>query len=170
LKRKFRKPLVVMTPKSFLRTSTSPVEELISGRFHEVLDDPMAADPARVKRVLLCTGKVYFDLKAERDKLNRTDVAIVRVEQMYPWPEAQLREVLDRYPKDAERMWVQEESENNGGWFFAEPRLRRMGFPLAFCGRDASASPAVGSEKMHLYEQKELVDAALNKPVDYRVE
>jgi 2-oxoglutarate dehydrogenase E1 component len=170
LKRKFRKPLVVMTPKSFLRTSTSPVEELISGRFHEVLDDPMATDPARVKRVLLCTGKVYFDLKAERDKQTRTDVAIVRVEQMYPWPEEQLRGVLERYPKDAERMWVQEESENNGGWFFAEPRLRRMGFPLAFCGRDASASPAVGSEKMHLYEQKELVDAALNKPVDYRVE
>ncbi len=170
LKRKFRKPLVVMTPKSFLRTSTSPVEELISGRFHEVLDDPLMADPARVKRVLLCTGKVYFDLKAERDRQARTDVAIVRVEQMYPWPAEQLRAVLDRYPKEAVRLWVQEESENNGGWFFAEPRLRKMGYPVAYCGRDASASPAVGSEKMHLYEQKELVDAALNKASDYWVE
>ncbi|MFY7952158.1 MAG: 2-oxoglutarate dehydrogenase E1 component, partial [Armatimonadaceae bacterium] len=170
LKRKFRKPLVVMTPKSFLRTSTSPVEELISGRFHEVLDDPAVTDPAGVKRVLLCTGKVYFDLKAERDKHTRTDVALVRVEQMYPWPEEQLKAVLDRYPNDAVRMWVQEESENNGGWFFVEPRLRKMGYPVAYCGRDASASPAVGSEKMHLYEQKELVDAALNKASDYRVE
>ena len=170
LKRNFRKPLVIMTPKSYLRTSLSPVEELISGRFHEVLDDPAASDPKRVKRVLLCTGKVYFDLKAEREKQQRDDVAIVRIEQMYPWPEEQLRGVLERYPPDAERMWVQEESENNGGWFFAEPRLRRMGYPVAYCGRDASASPAVGSEKMHLYEQKELVDAALNKPTDYRVE
>ena len=67
-------------------------------------------------------------------------------------------------------LWVQEESENNGGWFFAEPRLRKMGYAVAYCGRDASASPAVGSEKMHLYEQKELVDAALNKATDYRVE
>jgi 2-oxoglutarate dehydrogenase E1 component len=169
LKRNFRKPLVIMTPKSYLRTSLSPVEELISGRFHEVLDDPVVTDPKGVKRVLLCTGKVYFDLKAERDKQKRTDVAIVRVEQMYPWPEAQLRAVLDRYP-DGERIWVQEESENNGGWFFAEPRLRKMGYHFAYCGRDASASPAVGSEKMHLYEQGELVDAALNKPPDYRVD
>ncbi|MCU0705668.1 MAG: 2-oxoglutarate dehydrogenase E1 component, partial [Fimbriiglobus sp.] len=170
LKRKFRKPLVIMTPKSFLRTSTSPVEELISGRFHEVLDDPMITDPSRVTRVLLCTGKVYFDLKAERDKQSRTDVAIVRIEQMYPWPAEQLKAVLERYPQSAVRVWVQEESQNNGGWFFVEPRLRKLGFPASYCGRDASASPAVGSEKMHLYEQKELVDAALNKPGDYEVE
>jgi 2-oxoglutarate dehydrogenase E1 component len=169
VKRNFRKPLVVMTPKSFLRTSTSPVEELISGRFHEVLDDPMIVDPKTVRRVLLCTGKVYFDLKEARDKLNRTDVALVRLEQAYPWPEEQLRAVLDRYPS-AERVWVQEESENNGAWFFAEPRLRDMGRAAHYCGRDASASPAVGSEKMHKHEQAELVDAALNKAVPYRVE
>ena len=169
LKRNFRKPLVVMTPKSYLRTSTSPVEELISGRFHEVLDDPAVADPKRVKRVLLCTGKVYFDLKAERDKQGRSDVAVVRVEQMYPWPEEQLRAVLGRYPA-GDRLWVQEESENNGGWWFAEPRLRKMKYDFAYCGRDASASPAVGSEHMHQWEQKELVDAALNRQPGYQVD
>ena len=169
VKRNFRKPLVVMTPKSFLRTSTSPVDELISGAFHEVLDDPAVKDPAAVKRVLLCTGKVYFDLKEARDKAGRTDVALVRVEQLYPWPQEQLKAVLGRYP-NAERAWVQEESENNGAWFFVEPRLRRLGFGAEYCGRDASASPAVGSEKMHKHEQAELVDAALNKPLPYRVE
>jgi 2-oxoglutarate dehydrogenase E1 component len=168
VKRNFRKPLIVMTPKSFLRTSTSPVDELISGAFHEVLDDP-AADPTAVKRVLLCTGKVYFDLKEARDKSERKDVTIVRVEQLYPWPAEQLKAVLEKYP-NAERVWVQEESENNGAWFFVEPRLWRMGFGAEYCGRDASASPAVGSEKMHKHEQAELVDAALNKPMPYRVE
>ncbi len=169
LKRKFRKPLIVMTPKSYLRTSLSPVEELISGRFHEVLDDPAIIDPTSVKRVLLCTGKVYFDLKAERDKQKRTDVAIVRVEQMYPWPEEQLRAVLGRYPA-GERVWVQEESRNNGGWFFADARLRRMKYDFAYCGRDASSSPAVGSEHMHLWEQKELVNAALTATGDSEVD
>ncbi len=169
VKRNFRKPLIVMTPKSFLRTSTSPVDELISDRFHEVLDDPAVKDPAAVKRVLLCTGKVYFDLKEARDKTGRTDVALVRVEQLYPWPAEQLKAVLGRYP-NAERAWVQEESENNGAWFFVEPRLWRLGFGAEYCGRDASASPAVGSEKMHKHEQAELVDAALNKAMPYRVE
>jgi 2-oxoglutarate dehydrogenase E1 component len=169
VKRNFRKPLVIMTPKSYLRTSTSPMEELISGQFHEVLDDPTVTNPEQVKRLLLCTGKVYFDLIDSRDKTTRTDVAIVRLEQLYPWPAEQLRAVLSRYPH-AERVWVQEESENNGAWFFVEPRLWRMGFGAEYCGRDASASPAVGSEKMHKYEQAELVDAALNRPMPYRVE
>jgi 2-oxoglutarate dehydrogenase E1 component len=169
VKRNFRKPLVVMTPKSFLRTSTSPLEDFISGRFHEVIDDATVTDRKAIKRVLLCTGKVFFDLKDAREKAQRTDVAIVRIEQLYPWPEQQLREILLRYPS-AERIWVQEESENNGAWSFVEPRLWRKGLGAEYCGRDASASPAVGSEKMHKHEQAELMDAALNKPMPYRVE
>ena len=171
VKRNFRKPLVVMTPKSYLRSSTSPVEELISGRFHEVLDDATIQDPASVKRVLMCTGKVYFDLLKARAEQNRTtDVSIVRIEQLYPWPEQQLSKVLERYPQSAERGWVQEESENNGSWFFVEARLRKMKFTTEYCGRDASASPAVGSEKMHKYEQEQLVLAAMTKPLPYVVE
>ena len=169
VKRNFRKPMIVMTPKSYLRTSTSPVEELMAGRFREVLDDATVADPAAIRRLLLCTGKVYFDLATARKAAGRTDVAIVRIEQLYPWPEAQLRTVLDRYPQ-AERVWVQEESENNGSWFFVEPRLRKMKAAAEYCGRDASASPAVGSEKMHKHEQDELVHAALNLAVPYSVE
>ncbi len=171
VKRNFRKPLVVMTPKSFLRSSTSPVEELISGRFHEVLDDTTISDPNLVKRVLLCTGKVYFDLvKARIEQKRESEVAIIRIEQLYPWPEQQLAGILSRYPQAAERAWVQEESENNGSWFFVEPRLRKMKYAAEYCGRDASASPAVGSEKMHKYEQDQLVTAAMTKPMPYIVE
>jgi 2-oxoglutarate dehydrogenase E1 component len=171
VKRNFRKPLIVMTPKSYLRSSTSPVDELINGRFHEVLDDASIKNPSAVKRVLMCTGKVYFDLVKARTEQNRTDdVAIIRVEQLYPWPAEQLAAVLGKYPADAERGWVQEESENNGAWHFVEPRLRKMKYVTEYCGRDASASPAVGSEKMHKYEQEQLVLAAMTKPLPYIVE
>jgi 2-oxoglutarate dehydrogenase E1 component len=136
-----------------------------------VLDDATIQNPTAVKRVLMCTGKVYFDLlKARAEQHRESEVAIVRIEQLYPWPEQQLAKVLERYPQTAERGWVQEESENNGSWFFVEPRLRKMNYPTLYCGRDASASPAVGSEKMHKYEQEQLVLAALTKPLPYIVE
>jgi 2-oxoglutarate dehydrogenase E1 component len=168
VKRPFRKPLVVMTPKSLLRlpAATSPLADFTQGRFREVIDDTVPADA--VRRVVLCSGKVYYDLAARRAELKKADVALVRLEQLYPWPEDQLRKVLDRYRR-AELVWAQEESQNMGGWFFVEPRLRGMGYPAEFVGRDASASPAAGSVNVHKHEQAELVDAALTKPVPHVV-
>jgi 2-oxoglutarate dehydrogenase E1 component len=168
VRRPFRKPLVVMTPKSLLRhpQAVSPLDEFTRGQFHEVIDDTLK--PAGVKRVVLCSGKVYYDLLARRTELKRDDVALVRLEQFYPWPEAQLRDVLERYRK-ASCVWAQEESQNMGGWFFVEPRLRAMGFLVEFVGRDPSASPAAGSHHVHKHEQAELVEAALTKPAPHVV-
>src|SRR5262249_42313315 len=151
MKREFRKPLVLMTPKSLLRDKAcvSPVAELVEGRFHEVLDDA-AVEPGRIRRVVLCSGKVYYDLVRERAAREVGDVAVVRLEQLYPFPEEQLNRVLSRYRKAREWVWAQEESQNNGGWFFVEPRLRAMSHELAYVGRDASASPATGSHQVHV--------------------
>ena len=124
-----------------------------------MLDDS-AANPDIVTRVLLCSGKVYYDLAKKRDELKTQAVAIVRLEQLYPWPEAQLAAVLGRYRRSREWMWVQEESQNMGGWSFAEPRLRAMGFPFEYVGRDASASPATGSHHVHEREQELIVEGA----------
>jgi len=157
--RDFRKPLILMTPKSLLRHKdcVSSIDEFTKMPFREVID-AVVSRPDRVRRAVLCSGKVYYDLLEKRPN---DDVAIVRVEQFYPFPESMLREILTRYRK-AEVVWVQEESQNMGGWSFMEPRLRGMGFNVAYIGRDASASPAVGSLKIHQREQAELVDAALN--------
>jgi 2-oxoglutarate dehydrogenase E1 component len=169
LKRNFRKPLVLMTPKSLLRHKEcqSPIEEFITGRFQEVIDDA-AADPNRTRRVLLCSGKVYYDLVAQRRALTAEDVAIVRVEQFYPFAEEPLKKLLSRYRR-AEWIWVQEESQNMGGWTFMEPRLRALGCAVEYIGRDASASPATGSKTVHVREQKELVEAAFSSPAPYLV-
>jgi 2-oxoglutarate dehydrogenase E1 component len=160
-KRNFRKPLVVMTPKSLLRlpAATSFISEFTHGHFAEVLDDP-TAHPEAVTRVLLCSGKVYYDLARKRDELATSHVAIVRLEQFYPWPGDQLATVLARYRGCREWVWVQEESQNMGGWTFVEPRLRAMGFPFEYVGRDASASPATGSHHVHEREQELLVRGA----------
>jgi 2-oxoglutarate dehydrogenase E1 component len=160
LKRSFRKPLVVMTPKSLLRhkQAVSGVEEFTNGRFHDVLDDSQA-DPDHVRRVILCSGKVYYDLIAQRGENSAS--AIIRVEQLYPLPEDQLILNLGRYPLAKEYIWVQEESMNMGAWTYMEPRLRALGYTPRYVGRDSSASPATGSRMIHLREQKELVEAAL---------
>jgi 2-oxoglutarate dehydrogenase E1 component len=162
VKRNFRKPLVVMTPKSLLRlkSANSPVDEFVKGRFQEILDDA-EVDAGRVRRVLLCSGKVYYDLLERRTQAEAKDIAIVRVEQFYPYPEERLASVLRRYRKAKEWVWVQEESQNMGGWSFMEPRLRAMGKSLEYIGRDASASPATGSLAIHRREQAELVEAAI---------
>jgi 2-oxoglutarate dehydrogenase E1 component len=162
VKRTFRKPLVVMTPKSLLRlpAATSPVSEFATGTyFREVLDDP-AVNPDLVTRVLVCSGKVYYDLAKKRDELKTQAVAILRLEQLYPWPEAQLAAALTKFRRAREWVWVQEESQNMGGWTFVEPRLRAMNFPFEYVGRDASASPATGSHHVHEKEQKLLVEGA----------
>ena len=166
VKRNFRKPLVVMTPKSLLKRPLSPVADFTAGRFREVMDDP--APPTKARRVVLCSGKVYYDLAARRAEAKADGVAVVRVEQLYPWPAEQLAGVLGRYP-GAEVVWCQEESKNMGGWTFAEPLLREMGLAAKFVGRDPSASPAAGSNFVHKYEQAELLDAALTGPAPHSV-
>jgi 2-oxoglutarate dehydrogenase E1 component len=170
MKRDFRKPLVLMTPKSLLRlkAATSPLEEFTSGHFHEVLDDTRA-DPARVRRVVLCSGKLYYELLERRAQEESGEVALVRVEQFYPFPEGPLKNALARYRKAKEYVWAQEESQNMGGWTFMEPRLRALGYHAEYVGRDASASPATGSRQVHLREQKEVVEAAIRLPVPHVV-
>jgi 2-oxoglutarate dehydrogenase E1 component len=170
LKRDFRKPLVLMTPKSLLRhkRAVSPVDELTSGHFLEVIGDTKI-DPGRVRRVLLCSGKVYYDLLERRLKSEAEDVAIVRLEQFYPFPEEQLQKELARYRRAKEWAWVQEESQNMGGATFMEPRLRALGYDVGYVGRDASASPATGSLRTHRREQEELVEAAFAAPLPHYV-
>lgn len=174
MRRNFRKPLIVMTPKSILRhpAARSRIAELSTGRFHEVLDDPRA-DPNQVGRVFICNGKVYYDftwdVKEKKPRALPKDVAIVRLEQFHPFPQEQLRQVLSRYPRAHKWVWVQEEPLNMGGWSYAEPRLRELKYPVEYVGRDASASPATGSYRIHEREQKELIDAALNDLVPYLV-
>jgi 2-oxoglutarate dehydrogenase E1 component len=170
MKRDFRKPLIVFTPKSMLRhkAAVSPVDELTTGHFQEILDD-IQADPSRVRRVLLCSGKVYYDLAERRAQEEKGDVAILRVEQFYPFPVDPLRRALARYRKAQEWLWVQEESLNMGGWTFMEQRLRAMNVAVKYVGRDASASPATGSRQVHLREQKELVEAAIAGPAPHLV-
>jgi 2-oxoglutarate dehydrogenase E1 component len=171
VRRNFRKPLVVLTPKSLLRhkAAFSQVDHLVVGHFHNVIDDPAA--PERARRVLLCSGKVYYDLLAKRDLAGKErEVAIIRLEQLYPWPADELKKMLDRYRSARDWVWVQEESQNMGGWTFASPRLRELlGVPFQYVGRDASASPATGSKLVHDHEQAELVDAAIGAAVPHLV-
>jgi 2-oxoglutarate dehydrogenase E1 component len=171
VRRNFRKPLIVMTPKSLLRhkQAVSPVDHLTSGRFHEVLDDPVGSE--QVRRVLLCSGKVYYDLLAQREAVGKTrEVAIVRLEQFYPWPVEMLRSALGRYRSAREWVWVQEESQNMGGWTFVAPRLQELtGAAFQYVGRDSSASPATGSHAVHEREQTELVEAAIGAALPHLV-
>ncbi len=170
LQRNFRKPLILMTPKSMLRlkAASSPIEEFVHGRFREVIDDS-GVEPARVRRVVLCSGKLYWELLERRTASKNEETAIIRVEQFYPLHEELLRSVLSRYRKAREWVWTQEESQNNGGWSFMEPRLRALGFPVEYVGRDASASPATGSLQVHKREQKELIEAAIGGPIPHLV-
>jgi 2-oxoglutarate dehydrogenase E1 component len=156
----FRKPLVHMSPKSLLRHPlvVSPVEEFTQGRFREVIGDPYAT-PDLVRKVLLCSGKVYFDLQEEQQKSKRQDVAIIRLEQLHPFPKTQLNEELKKY-KNAKLYWVQEEPANMGYWTYMLRFLRRDLEDLV--ARKASSSPATGYLKIHVKEQKELVERAFS--------
>ena len=154
----FRKPLVVMSPKSLLRHPQviSPLSELTQGHFQEVLGDAYA-DAKKVKRVLLCTGKIYYELLEKQQADQRTDVAIVRLEQLAPLPKKQLEAVLSQYKK-AELVWVQEEPENMGYWTYLLRVLTDL--KLRVISRHAAASPATGYSKLHAKEQAELVKKA----------
>lgn len=171
MKRKFRKPLVLMTPKSMLRLDAagSGLEEFTEGAFREVIDDPLAAKKAvadRVKRVILCTGKVYYDLVNFRTEQSIKDTAIVRIEQLYPLHEKALAKICARYPKAVKWVWCQEEPQNMGAWNFIHPRLRAVmdsvgnGRRLQYAGRDEAASTAVGSKGVSDIEQRQLITAA----------
>ncbi|HEU4594558.1 MAG TPA: multifunctional oxoglutarate decarboxylase/oxoglutarate dehydrogenase thiamine pyrophosphate-binding subunit/dihydrolipoyllysine-residue succinyltransferase subunit [Pyrinomonadaceae bacterium] len=160
------RPLVVMTPKSLLRlpAATSAVEELTRGGFRPVIDDEGVADRSAVRRIVLCSGKVFYDLAAARQKSGDTRTAIVRLEQFFPFPELTLREIFDSYTQATQLVWAQEEPKNYGGWYFVEQRLLNIlkGCERPFyVGRTASASPATGSYAIHELEQRKLVDDAL---------
>ncbi len=163
------KPLVVFTPKSLLRhpRCLSSLEELAEGQFLPVLDDRL--DPARVRRVVLCTGKVYYDLLKARQEAHQDEVALVRLELLYPFPVAAIAAVLDRYLASAELVWCQEEPRNMGAWRFVRERfldgeLAAGGRGLRYVGRAESAAPATGQLRVHLAEQEALVGEALRTP------
>lgn len=162
--RPWRKPLIVMAPKSLLRhpEARSTLGELAEGRFQRIIPDEVA-EPAEVRRVLLCSGKIYYDLAQARKARNATDVAIVRLEQLYPLRPADIREALAPYPAGTDLVWVQEEPWNMGAWFFVNSRLPAMleqRMPLRCVSREESASPATGSHASHVLEQRRLVEAA----------
>jgi 2-oxoglutarate dehydrogenase E1 component len=171
MRRSFRKPLVVMTPKSLLRHKecVSTLADFGPGTsFRRILaETDQLADGAKVRRVILCSGKVYFDLVAERRKRKIDDIAIMRVEQLYPFPFSRLGVRLSQYP-NAEVVWCQEEPENMGAWHFADRRIERALAGLnvkatrpVYIGRPEAASPATGSARTHVKEQADLVDRAL---------
>ncbi len=164
--RGIRKPLVIFTPKSLLRHPkvVSTIGELSSGSFREVIGETSASNPERVSRVLLCSGKVYYDLLAGREKRESDHVAIVRLEQIYPFPKQQVHDILMRYPSSADVAWVQEEPRNMGIWrfmrSFVQPMLEPSRRKIRYIGRPESASPAGGSYKRHEQEQAEIVESA----------
>jgi 2-oxoglutarate dehydrogenase E1 component len=165
VRRPYRKPLVVMSPKSLLRSpaAVSSVSDLVHGRFEPIVPDG-TADPARVRRVLLCSGKVYYDLDAARREARRDDIAIVRLEMLYPLRTDRLREVLAPYRDGVELVWVQEEPWNMGAWYYLQARLPDFvgeRYRLRCVARPESASPATGSHAAHKIEQAQLVSAAL---------
>ncbi|PYL03720.1 MAG: 2-oxoglutarate dehydrogenase E1 component, partial [Verrucomicrobia bacterium] len=168
------KPLILMTPKSLLRAefSTSRAEDFIRGKFHEIIPDPVVRigdpsrktqKPARIERVILCCGKVYFDLVSHREKEKISNTAIIRIEQLYPLDETQLRAAVEAFPKKARLVWCQEEPQNMGAWTFIEPRLRALfDREVGYAGRGASASPAVGALALHKREQACLIGEAFS--------
>jgi 2-oxoglutarate decarboxylase len=172
VKQKMSRPLVVITPKSLLRlpAATSSLDELTSGGFLPVIDDAEIKNREGVRRIVLCSGKVFYDLALARKKSGDEKVAIIRLEQFYPFPEKRLREIFSSYPKATQLVWAQEEPKNMGGWTFAEPRLTNL-LPACqrpfYVGRAASASPATGSYTIHEMEQRRLVDQALTEDAEF---
>jgi 2-oxoglutarate dehydrogenase E1 component len=165
MKRNFIKPLIIMTPKSLLRAdfASSRAEEFTSGQFEEILGSPKVGPANKGERVILCSGKVYYDLLNYRADKKIDNAPIVRIEQLYPFPEKRLREMMKGFPKGVKLVWCQEEPQNMGAWTFIEPRLRTMFCrEIAYAGRDASASPAVGSLALHKRRQAALVADAFS--------
>ncbi len=164
MKRPFRKPLVLMTPKSLLRYEgcVSTAGDFTTGRFHEILPTPPLGESKGVQRVIFCCGKVYYDLLKYRDSAKRADTGIVRLEQLYPLDEGQLKAAAAAYPNAKTFVWCQEESQNMGAWSFIGWQLRRIFEPhlIWYAGRNASASPAVGAKAIHDLEQAQVIQDA----------
>jgi 2-oxoglutarate dehydrogenase E1 component len=166
--RPFRKPLVVLTPKSLLRKkeAASPIGELAAGSFQTVIPDATTGDEKAMRRIIACCGKVYYDLVLKRSELQRSDTAIVRVEQLYPFPHKQFEAQMKRYPNASEVVWCQEEPQNQGAWYQIGHYLRenmREDQKLHYAGRPPSAAPATGYLARHNERQKQLVEQAFGK-------
>jgi 2-oxoglutarate dehydrogenase E1 component len=169
--RNLRKPLVVFTPKSLLRhkDATSPLSEFTKGGFQTVIPEQHAdvvKNAAKVKRLIVCSGKVYYDLVKKREEKGANDVAIIRIEQLYPFPHKAFGAEVKKYPNATEIVWCQDEPQNQGAWFFVQHNIHENmldGQRLGYAGRAASASPAVGYAHLHQEQQKNLVEAAFSK-------
>jgi len=166
--RSWRKPLIVITPKSLLRhpKAVSTLEDCAKGSFQTIVPDTSNAKPTTIKTILLCTGKLYYDLEAHREENKRSDVAIIRLEQLTPLRADFLEKVLSVYPEGTPVHWVQEEPANMGAWIFIRVRFgeKLFGrFPLSGITRSASASPATGSPKRHKQEQADVIERAFGK-------
>ncbi len=164
--RTFRKPLVIMSPKSLLRhrLAVNPLEDLCEGEFYTVMPEVDDIKPKNVDRIVFCGGKVYYDILETRRERNLGNVAVVRIEQLYPFPQECFEEQIRRYPKAKHIVWAQEEPENQGAWYQIQHRLRASLTPkhvLSYAGREPSASPAVGRFSVHVEQQTELVRQAL---------
>jgi len=167
--RQFRKPLIIMTPKSLLRhkDAASPLIEFTKGEFQTVIPESDASiDPQSIERVIICSGKVYYDLVKQRTDKKLENAAIVRIEQLYPFPHKAVANVIKTYPNVTELVWCQDEPQNQGAWFFVQHNLLENmseGMRLGYAGRPASASPAVGYAHLHQTQQKALLTAAFGK-------
>ena len=165
IKARFRKPLIVMTPKSLLRhpLAVSKIEDMAADHFQPVLDDPASSKQA--KRVLVCSGKIFYELLQNRNELDKTEIAIVRLEQLYPFPESQLKNIFQKYRQAKKWLWVQEEPQNMGAWQFVQPRLNAAsGKSFKSIGRKASSSTASGFPALAKLEQQAIVAQALGPP------
>ena len=165
--RNFRKPLIVMTPKSLLRhkMSVSPLTELSSGRFEVIIPEIEAIEPKKTRRLVFCSGKVYFDLLEAREVNNIDDIAIIRIEQLYPFPVDEFADIIEQYSHAEEFVWCQEEPLNQGAWYQIKHRLQdplKDHQQLYYAGRASAAAPASGVFKVHLQQQQALVEAALD--------
>ena len=167
-----RKPLIVMSPKSLLRhkETTATLEELAEGSFQVVIgetDDNIVAE--KVERVILCSGKVYYDLRAERRKREISNIAIIRLEQLYPFPEEDLCKVMEQYPNFKDVVWCQEEPMNQGAWYSSQHHMRNViqkigsSVNLRYAGREASAAAAAGYPALHLQQLNAFLEQALGK-------
>jgi 2-oxoglutarate dehydrogenase E1 component len=159
----------VLTPKSLLRhpKSVSTLEECAVGRFRRIIPDPLVDPDESVDKILLCSGKIYYEIEEERTRLGLKNIAIIRLEQLYPLPESEFKDALALYPDAKDVCWVQEEPENMGAWHFLYAKFcnRIFGRPFSGIFRPASGSPATGSNASHKREQKELLQRALSVSV-----
>ena len=163
-----RRPLVVMTPKSLLRhrLAVSKLDDFIAGGFKPVLPELDKLDRDKVKRIVFCTGKIYFDLLEQRRKDERQDVAIIRMELLYPFPKKELQREIRRYPQAEQFIWCQEEPKNQGAWYTSQHHVRALldrHHYLEYAGRPASAAPAVGNPVLHVRQLRALIKDALGK-------